>query len=168
MTIKMNSGFLNGTPEGKMLMRVTVPVGTKKLDYGTLIFNPTGQKDRLPSDTNAVVILRGSFPAASWHEYVVGIVADADGLLLSDIQDVVVSGSTVAETGTCLISTKFSVESNNLVEHINWSLENASDSTALLPFKLGSATDGITLESLKGTMKFNYFLYTNTAHRNIL
>ena len=41
MNIKANSGFLNGIPESKMLMKITAPTGVTgdyKLDYGTLIF----------------------------------------------------------------------------------------------------------------------------------
>ena len=46
---QVTSGVLNGTPQSKMLMKVVVPAGVKKLDFGTLVFNPTGQQTRLPS-----------------------------------------------------------------------------------------------------------------------
>ena len=138
MTFKMNTGVLNGHPEGKMLMKVEVPAGVKMLDYGTLIFNPTDEKDRLPSVTNEVVIEGGSFDAANWLDYLVGIVADFDGLL-------------IAEDGTCLISTIFSIEVNSMNDYLTWLKDNKPDSTALLPFKIGSATDGILVEELLKT-----------------
>ena len=56
-------------------------------------------------------------------QYAVGIVADADG--------VVVKG------GLATISTGFSIEVNNYKKYLEWLLENEPSSTALLPFQTG-------------------------------
>jgi len=47
---QVTSGLLNGMPQSKMLMKVTVPTGIKKPDFGTLVFNLTGQHTRLLSN----------------------------------------------------------------------------------------------------------------------
>ena len=43
---KVTSGVLNGIPQSKILMNVTILTGVKKLDFGSLVFNPTGQQSR--------------------------------------------------------------------------------------------------------------------------
>jgi hypothetical protein len=134
MEVKVNSGFLNGIPRSKMLMKITVPAGVTKLDYGTLVFNPTDQKDRLPSRVNDVVINRGTFPVVDWVQYAVGIVSDADGLEIKG--------------GMATVPTGFSIEVNNYKQFLDDELKNNPSSTALLPFQSGGTGSGIPLSDL--------------------
>ena len=135
MNLKVNSGFLNGIPASKMLMKIVVPSGIKKLDYGTLVFNPTDERDRLPSKTNEVVVERGEFPVSDWVQHCVGIVSDADGLV-------------IGENGTATVPSNFTIELNNYKAFLLELQEKSPSSTALLPFQVGGSGDGIVIEDL--------------------
>ena len=96
MNVKLNQGVLYSFPGSKMLMKVKLPDGVKKLDFGTLIFNPTDAVSRSCVPPNEVVVERGKFPADNWLKHCVGIIADANGLELDS-------------TGCCYVSTNISI-----------------------------------------------------------
>jgi len=95
-------------------------------------------------------LLCGLFPIDDWKQYAVGIVSDADGVILGS-------------DGTATIPTNFSIEVNNYVEYLNWCIENEPTSTALLPFKVAGETAGIVIEDLK-KITADVSVATGTSH----
>ena len=134
MTHKFDSGILTRFPRGKMNMKVAD--GKAKFDFGTMFFLAQADINKLPSREQRVYYTRGSFPAADWQRYLVGMVTAIDG----DETD---------ENGCLVVSVGLSIDLNNFADHLQWCIENEPLNTALLPFQYGDHTSGIPLANLR-------------------